>query len=62
MYSKVDDRFRVTYTTITWIAIVVNAVSFNRNVSISSLTSNNSIYSSASLLAQGEMILIQILS
>jgi len=62
MYSTVDDRFHATYTVITWIAIVINVVGLNRNVNISSLTNNNSIYSSAVLLAQGEMILIQILS
>jgi hypothetical protein len=61
MYSTVDDRFRATYAVITCIAIVINIVGFNRNVNISSLTNNNSIYSSAGLLAQGEMILIQIL-
>jgi len=62
MYSTVDVRFRATYTIITWIAIVINVVGFNRNVNIYSMTSNNSVYSSTDLLAQDEIILIQILS
>jgi hypothetical protein len=61
MYSTVDDRFRATYTIITWNAIVINVVGFNRNVNNSGLT-NNSIYSSAGLLAKDEIILILILS
>jgi hypothetical protein len=62
MYSTVDDTFCATYTIITWIANVINVVGFNRNVNVYSLTNNNSTYSSAGLLAQGEIILIQILS
>jgi hypothetical protein len=56
-----DDRSRATYTVITWTAIVINVVGVNRNANISSLTNNSAIYSSAGLLAQGKLILIQIL-
>jgi hypothetical protein len=60
MYSTVDDRFCATYTVMTWTAVVIKVVGFNRNVNIDSLTNNNSLYSSSGLLAQGEIILMQI--